>query len=135
MGSSRASSPVDGTGYLSYDGAWKTGRFPCSRHGWLYGGPECDRESVRIHGVDDVLHSAMDPRRPGKHISLGVMLEWVLYFFKSEPCDRTHCQLPLGIFTHVSAQRALTSMGLPLESVPFDLNTMMATAVCPFTVI
>jgi hypothetical protein len=57
------------------------------------------------------------------------------YFFKSEPCDRTHCHLPSGIFTYVSAHRALYSMGLPFASVPLVLNTMVAIAVCPTTVI
>ena len=57
------------------------------------------------------------------------------YFFKSEPCDRMHCHLPSGIFNQVSAQRALMSIALLFGSVPFALNTMVATAVCPNTVI
>ena len=51
MNSSQPSLAVSRTDSQSSDGPWKTGRFARSRHGWLYGDPECDWESVRIHGV------------------------------------------------------------------------------------
>ena len=43
----------------------------------------------------------------------------------------THCHLPSGIFTHVSANRSLPSKAFPVPSVPFPVHTPVTTAESP----
>ncbi len=43
----------------------------------------------------------------------------------------THCHFPLGIFTHVSVNREVSSIDLPEVSVPLPLKPPVAMAVLP----
>ena len=55
-------------------------------------------------------------------------------YLTGDPALATHCHLPSGIFTQVSANRTRNSKGLPdAFSVPLAYANAVMTAVLPYT--